>query len=112
MIISPIPRFFCEATSMSQLSSSIPENAIPLARACRLLPRNASDKPIHPATMFRWAAYGVGGVRLKVWKIGGRTFTTVEAIRAFIAARSGHDAPKRDVPDQAKVEEKLNRIGI
>jgi len=36
----------------------------------------------------------------------------MEAIKAFIAARSRDQAPELHDPDHAEVEKKLNKIGI
>jgi len=38
----------------------------------------------HLSTALRWCQRGVGGVKLKSWKIGGRRMTTVEAVQEFV----------------------------
>jgi len=38
----------------------------------------------HLSTALRWCQRGVGSIKLKSWKIGGRRMTTVEAVREFI----------------------------
>jgi hypothetical protein len=45
----------------------------------------------HPSvnTIRRWAGRGVRGVRLRTWLIGGRRYTSVEAVAQFVAALSG-----------------------
>jgi len=47
----------------------------------------------HIGTLVRWALKGVGPnrVKLKTWKIGGRRFTTREAIDQFVAALNGNE---------------------
>ena len=40
-------------------------------------------EPPHPSTVQRWLSQGVGGRRLEAVRIGGRTYTTIEAIARF-----------------------------
>jgi hypothetical protein len=58
-----------------------------LSRAGRLL----STRP-SAATLWRWATRGVGGVRLETYKIGGRRYTTAEALERFVACLSNPSA--------------------
>jgi hypothetical protein len=55
-----------------------------LSKAGRLLSTNPS-----PATMWRWAVKGVDGVKLETFKIGGRRYTTAEALDRFVARLNG-----------------------
>jgi hypothetical protein len=55
-----------------------------LSKAGRLLSTNPS-----PATMWRWALKGVDGVKLHTTKIGGRRYTTAEALDLFVARLNG-----------------------
>ena len=55
-----------------------------LSKAGRLLSTNPS-----PATLWRWAARGVDGVKLETYKIGGRRYTTAEALDRFVARLNG-----------------------
>lgn len=57
-----------------------PPEYIPLAKALR---RIGSPSPV---TVWRWTRKGIRGIRLQAWLIGGRWFTTAEAVDAFIAA--------------------------
>ena len=63
------------------------EEIIPLA------PKAFPSRPSIP-TIWRWQGRGVGGVRLETIVIGGRRFTSREAIDRFIAATTA----KRDGP--------------
>jgi len=58
----------------------------PLTRASPHFPGNP-----HGATLGRWALQGVGPnrVKLKTWKVGGRRYTSQEAIDEFVAQLSG-----------------------
>jgi len=74
----------------------------------------------HLATIWRWAQRGVKGVKLETIVVGGRRFTSSEAIERFIArttaAANGEPAPIR-TPRQrqraiAAAEAALARDGI
>jgi hypothetical protein len=62
------------------------EQLFPISEARNLVP--LSQKP-HPATVRRWA-WGLQGRRLESVKIGGRVYTSKEALLRFID--SGADA--------------------
>lgn len=47
-----------------------------LKEACNLL-------RVTPQTFIRWATIGVDGKKLKAFKLGGRWFTSTEAIEEF-----------------------------
>lgn len=49
-----------------------------------LPPRNG--KRVHKSTVFRWASRGVRGHTLETVAIGGRTFTSREALDRFLKA--------------------------
>lgn len=49
---------------------------------------NVPGRP-HASTLVRWASRGVAGVRLETVKIGGRRYTSAEAIDRFISRTSG-----------------------
>ncbi len=55
------------------------QDAITLSQAADFAP----GKP-HTATVWRWATRGVRGVRLQTWTVGGRRFTTIDALDQFI----------------------------
>jgi len=47
----------------------------------------AHETPGRPTvrTLWRWSSKGVRGVRLQTLKVGGRTFTSREALNRFLA---------------------------
>lgn len=55
------------------------ESLLTLSEAATLLPGRPSLSGIN-----RWRLRGVGGVRLKTWKIGGRRYTSFESIGRFV----------------------------
>jgi hypothetical protein len=74
------------------------ETRIPLSRANRhpLLKQGRRDgRPVHVATLWRWAGRGVRGVKLGTVRIGATVFTTAEEIERFVARLNGaaDDAP-------------------
>jgi len=60
------------------------EHLKPLSRASADVPGNP-----HCSTLIRWALRGVRGIKLESVVVGGRRFTSVEAIRRFIQRLSG-----------------------
>jgi hypothetical protein len=62
-----------------------------LAEASHLLP----GRP-HLSTLMRWAFHGVKRIRLKTFVVGGRRYTTPDAIREFIEATTA--AANREPP--------------
>jgi len=46
----------------------------------------ASEQGVSPATPYRWANRGVNGVRLEIYVLGGRHYTTREAFDRFVGA--------------------------
>jgi hypothetical protein len=91
------------------------EELLSLAQAARRLP----GRP-HISTLHRWANPGVKGVRLETVRLGGRRFTSVEALQRFTerlnAGSEGSAEPTRCRPSRRKrdeqVERELERLGI
>ncbi len=67
---------------------SLNEELLSVAEAARVLPG-------HPnvATVWRWISKGCRGIRLEVFRCGGRTYTSREALERFAARLSGRDEP-------------------
>jgi hypothetical protein len=78
------------------MTNSLNESHITLAEAARLLP----GRP-HSSTLARWALRGVKGVRLETVKVGGRRFTSREAIERFIEAGNDQATAVARVPGKA-----------
>jgi Protein of unknown function (DUF1580) len=69
----------------------------PFAEAARRLPALRGGKPVHPATVWRWATRGVRGrdgaaIRLESIKVGGMCCTSDEALVRFFYALSAGGA--------------------
>lgn len=65
------------------------ETLLTLAEAAKRFPRKLSI-----CTLFRWCKNGVRGAVLSSVVIGGRRFTSLEAIHRFIVATSQRDSAR------------------
>src|SRR5262245_66623007 len=83
------------------------ESLISLPEACRIIP----GRP-HLATVYRWFQRGVrGGIKLETALVGGRRFTSREAVQRFVDRLSGDrsDALQLRTPRQRQIAvEKAN----
>ena len=59
------------------------EELITFCELARSLPARRNSRPIHIATVHRWRAHGLKGVRLEAVRVGGAWHTTREAFRRF-----------------------------
>ena len=59
------------------------DTLIPLREAPRHLPPRPNGKRVHISACYRWISHGVRGVHLESIKIGGFTYTSVEALQRF-----------------------------
>lgn len=73
----------------------------------------------NPSTVWRWYKRGVRGVRLETVVVGGKRFTSLQAIRRFIerstAAADGTptvSTPKARARQIAQAERELDAAGI
>ena len=94
------------------------DDLMPLAKAARSLPPLRSGRPVSPATLWRWSARGLRGVRLQIVRLGGTACTSPGALREFFAAvEAARTQPRQDpVPPQpsraAGAAEELTSLGI
>jgi len=88
---------------------------ITLTEAAKRLP----GRP-HVSTLHRWRKRGVGGVKLKTQKLGGRRVVAVSDLEEFIeavtAAADGEPSPPRTAKKRQRAieaaERELDRAGI
>ena len=78
----PIPQVL--TSEMQPVVFSLDDTLLTLAQAARHLPRRASGKPIHVATLYRWARDGCRGVFLETVQVGHQSYTTEAALQEFI----------------------------
>ena len=91
------------------------EELLSLSEAAKVTP----GRP-HVSTLWRWQKRGVRGVRLSTVIVGGRRFTSREAIEQFIAATTAAangEAPPVRTPRQRQraidaAERELAKAGI
>jgi hypothetical protein len=81
------------------LRGTAAENLRPLEYARKWwIPRNAQNKPVSSATVYRWAKRGVCGIKLKVLFTADGAVTSEAAVRDFLrqvdAARRAEFAEK------------------
>ncbi len=92
------------------------EEVLSLTEAARRLPRRRKGKRPHPSTLFRWASNGLRGVRLETLRVGGTTYTTMEALQRFFEGLSPDgDAPAPSPPrqpDDGDTDRQLDAIGL
>ena len=91
------------------------ESLLTLNQAAHSLP----GRP-HVSTIHRWRFRGVRGVQLETCMVGGRRYTSREALERFsaatTAAANGEPAPRRTNRQRqreiARAEQELNDAGI
>jgi len=85
------------------------ESPVTLRYAARLPQCRRNGKPLHLATLFRWAQRGIRGVKLETVTQGGARVTTAEAIERFFAALADPNAnisPSRTPTQRQRAHEK------
>jgi hypothetical protein len=104
---------------VQQMSAMLSETLISLSAAARRLPCLRGDSPVSPTTLWRWHAAGVraadgSNVRLEVYKLGGRTCTSIEALDRFVAKLNAMPAPASaaDTEHAKSVADQLDALGL
>lgn len=64
--------------------SILKEQPIALRDVPNHLPR-PDGAPIHYSTVFRWKTHGCRGRKLETYLVGGRIYTSLEALTRFLA---------------------------
>jgi len=75
------------------LGAERPGDWIPLGAIGHHLPRNADGRIVNKSTVWRWIRHGIDGIRLATIVVGRRRYTTRQALRAFVAARTAATEP-------------------
>lgn len=96
------------------MAIDLSQNLIPLSKAARSLPRLRGDRPVSPATLWRWAAHGLRGVKLEIVRVGGTTCTSPEALQRFFSALNEEQAPTpaSNAARQQRAADQLEAVGI
>ena len=67
------------------------EDLIPIRDVPKLLPPRPNGKRVHISAVYRWILRGVRGVCLESIRVGGTSYTSVEALQRFAdRLSSGH----------------------
>jgi hypothetical protein len=92
------------------------DELLTLSQAAALFPPRRGNAKVATSTLWRWYTRGSRGVRLEVARVGGAVYTTREAIRDFVVARSGAtpSAPQSSGPSSRsrKAMRALDRMGL
>ena len=91
------------------------EGILTLTQAAKRLPKLRQGRPVHVATLWRWAHHGLRGIKLETMKMGGTRVTSLEALQRFFQKLSDPDERTRMPMDQKrmeKVEAELKRLGF
>jgi len=93
------------------------DELLTLPQAAALFPRRRGGSKVSTSTLWRWYTRGSRGVRLEVARVGGSVYTTRDAIRDFIAARSlngGAPVPQAPPPStrSKRAMRKLEKLGM
>ncbi len=59
------------------------EHLVTLSQLVKTLPPRRQQRPVHPATVYRWRNPGIRGVRLECIRVGGTWHTSMEAFQRF-----------------------------
>lgn len=84
------------------------KEAMPLSRVSDYIPGNP-----HVATIWRWVAKGVKGIKLSVVRVGGRTMVTPDAIETFLTRLNAVDeaqSPAITQSQRRKQAETANKV--
>ena len=74
------------------------EELIPISSVSKLLLFRPTGKRVHVSAVYRWIQRGVHGVRLEAIRIGGTTYTSMEALQRFADRRSPENREAPAVP--------------
>jgi hypothetical protein len=85
------------------------EELLTFSQAARRLPRLRNDRPVSPATIWRWGTVGLRGVKLETTKVGSVNCTSVEALRRFLARLNGQPEPPSTTGKPSDCEDDVAR---
>jgi hypothetical protein len=70
------------------------EKTLTFTQAAKRLPSTRQNRAVSPNTIYRWAAFGVRGVRLETAFRGGTRVTSEQALQRFFAALNSQPVPR------------------
>ncbi len=96
------------------MSTDFLHELLPLPAAAKLLPKNCRGKSPSVQTLRRWAKRGSRNVYLELTFMGGRAYTSRQALSDFIARRNSMPSSiinPSSPTGSARAEAKLKRLG-
>ena len=69
------------------------EQLLTLRDAARALPGQRCGRRVHVSTLYRWCSRGLGGVQLECLRVGGRLYTSQEALQRFADRLTAAQSP-------------------
>jgi hypothetical protein len=78
------------------LAIPLSEEVHTLTSATKLLPPRRRDRPPHASCLYRWAKYGLRGIKLETVRIGGSLCTSVQELERFFARLAELDGRPAD----------------
>lgn len=96
------------------------ETLVTIPQASAILPADESGHRPHIATIYRWMQRGIRGVKLETCLVGGKRFTSHEALQRFSEAVTRAAQGKAPLPRQstrrkqhdAAVDRELQAAGL
>jgi len=86
------------------------ERPLTLAEVPRYVPKRGGKK-VHYSTVYRWTTKGARGRILESVMVGGIRYTTIEAVRRFLAAKPTSATVTTAGLDDA-IEQALQQAGV
>jgi hypothetical protein len=85
------------------MSITLAEDVAPLGKAGgKFLPSRRKGRPVHASCLFRWAKYGLRGVKLETIRIGGTLCTSRQALERFFARLAELDSEVETPADRQR----------
>ncbi|MEX2389193.1 MAG: DUF1580 domain-containing protein [Phycisphaeraceae bacterium] len=78
------------------------DQLIPIREVPKRLPARPSGRQMHISAIYRWIQRGVRGVKLEAVKIGGSSYTSLEALQRFSEQLTLQNKERRDPPLSAQ----------
>lgn len=85
------------------------EHLIPIRNVPHRLPPRPTGRRVHISAVYRWIQRGVRGVQLETIRIGGTSYTSIEALQRF-ADRQSQPAATEPVTPTAVVRRRQREI--
>lgn len=85
------------------------ESLVSIRDVPRQIPPRRSGRRVHISAVYRWLGRGVRGVKLEAIKIGGTTYTSLEALQRFAERLSEPSTQPRSGPTSSTRKRQIDR---